>query len=130
MIKDSSLINKVGDWKSEFGNIKTELNPINNATILTNIHVDLHVYEENLSFLGTFDSFNVIKDNKWVTNGTFNDAQKSWKQGVVDDEGYFKLTHITSQKVLTAIFPDKLILVDKGMYKIQIDQISLCIGDF
>ena len=28
------------------------------------------------------------------------DAEKSWKQGVVDDEGYFKLTHFSSQKVL------------------------------
>ena len=97
MINGTRLINKAGDWKSEYGNL--------NATILTpSLHGD--------DCLGTVDSFNVIVDHQQ----RFNDAQKSWKQGVVDDEGYFKLTHLSSQKVLSAIFPDKLILVDKGMY--------------
>ena len=105
MVNGTRLINKAGDWKSEYGNLKTVWNPINNATILTSsLHGD--------NFLGTVDSFNVIVD----LQQRFNDAQKSWKQGVVDDEGYFKLTHLSSQKVLSAIFPDKLILVEKGMY--------------
>lgn len=111
IIKDNSLVNKAGDWKSEYGNVMTEWNPINNVTMLT-----VYNYEDN--FLGTFDSFNVIKDvSSWIPgyHVKLNDAQKSWKQGVVDDEGFFKLTHLTSQKVLTAIFPNKLILVDKGM---------------
>ena len=111
MIKDTSLINKAGDWKSEYGNVMTERNPINNVTTLT--------YSDHgiMGILGTFDSFNVIKEfPSWVPSYhvKLNDAQKSWKQGEVDAEGYFKLTHLTSQKILTAIFPNKLILVDKG----------------
>ena len=112
MIKDTSLINKAGDWKSEYGNVMTERNPINNVTTLT------VSYDGNIGFVGTFDSFNVVMSFNYGPSWLgvkLNDAQKSWKQGVVDDEGYFKLTHLTSQKVLTAIFPNKLILVDKGM---------------
>ena len=106
MVNGTRLVNKAGDWKSEYGNLKTEWNPINNVTTLTS----RALYGDQ--FWGSVDSFNVIVDYEQ----RFNDAQKSWEQGVVDDEGYFKLTHLSSQKVLTAIFPDKLILVDQGTY--------------
>ena len=101
-INGTNFISKAGNWKSEWnriGNGMTEWNLIKNGTAV-------YIAEDGF-FLGSFDSFNVIKES-------FNDAQKSWKQGEVDAEGYFKLTHLTSQKILTAIFPNKLILVDKG----------------
>ena len=116
MINGSSFINKADNWKSE---PQTEWNLINNGTTVyinggRNIKKFVDAHEENsFESLGTFDSFNVIRDG-YLKN--FTDAQKSWKQGIVDEEGFFKLTHLTSQKVLTAIFPNKLILVDKGNY--------------
>ena len=116
MINGSSFINKADNWKSE---PQTEWNLIKNGTTVyinggRNVKKFVHADAENyFQSLGTFDSFNVIRDG-YLKN--FTDAQKSWKQGIVDKEGFFKLTHLTSQKVLTAIFPNKLILVDKGMY--------------
>ena len=49
-------------------------------------------------------------DNFMVNEGIFNqnDSQQRWMKGVENSEGYFTLTNVYSQKVLTATSKDSL----------------------
>ena len=55
------------------------------------------------------------KNNCTVNEGIFdeNDRQQRWMKGLENSEGYFTLTNVYSQKVLTAISKDSL--VTKGI---------------
>ena len=103
----TKFINKAEIWKQ---NLNWEFVDRDTATIYIK---DLHPISSQRGYLGTFDLNNVIHESPGFDK-KFNADQKSWQKGEKDNEGYFKLTHATSQKILTATFPNKLILVDKG----------------
>ena len=101
-LNGTKFINKANIWKQ---NLNWEFVDGDTAIYIANIAI----YDgSHFDYLGTYDFNNVIQRYQ------FNADQKSWQKGEKDNEGYFKLTHATSQKILTATFPNKLILVDKG----------------
>ena len=106
-LNGTKFINKADIWKQ---NLNWEFVDRDKAIYIANIDI---YRGSHFSYLGTFDLKNVIEDDQRYFK--FNDDQKLWQKGKKDNEGYFKLAHATSQKILTATFPNKLILVDKGM---------------
>ena len=104
-LNGAKFINKADIWKQNFNWEFVDRD--------TSIYIArIKIYDgSHFDYLGSYDFNNVIQDSRF---NRFNADQKSWQKGEKDNEGYFKLTHATSQKILTATFPNKLILVDKG----------------
>ena len=100
-IEGKHLVTKANLWHSNdscwtFSNLNGTLAHIKNTS--------------NVKVLAT-------KDNCTVNEGIFdeNDRQQRWMKGLENSEGYFTLTNVYSQKVLTAISKDSL--VTKGIKK-------------
>ena len=83
--------------------------------LLGEIETNSTVYIINTSenmLLGHYES-----DRAELGNNFEYRDEKLWKIGTVDNDGYFNLTHIKTEKLLTATSsPSNTLKVDKSMY--------------
>ena len=74
------------------------------------------VYINNTSeniLLGHFEA-----DKAELVSNSKNHSENLWKIGTLDNDGYFNLTHLESEKLLTATSsPSNNLKVDKSMYQ-------------